>query len=31
MAGVSLEQVSKVYVDGTRAVNGLDLDEGAQA
>src|SRR5258707_944324 len=25
MAGVTLEQVSKIYPDGTRAVNGVDL------
>ncbi|MEA3032429.1 MAG: multiple sugar transport system ATP-binding protein, partial [Sphingomonadales bacterium] len=25
MAGVSFEQVSKIYPDGTRAVNGIDL------
>ena len=28
MAAVVLEQVSKVYVDGTRAVDGLSLDIG---
>jgi multiple sugar transport system ATP-binding protein len=26
MAGVSFEQVSKIYPDGTRAVSGVDLD-----
>src|SRR6266700_2761602 len=26
MAGVSLEQVSKIYPDGTRAVSAFDLD-----
>ena len=26
MAGVTFDQVSKIYPDGTRAVNGLDLE-----
>ena len=26
MAGVAFQDVSKIYADGTRAVNGLDLE-----